>query len=208
MFLLDDHAVVREGVRAVLETDPDMTVVGEWDVAEGAADAIIAARPDVAVLDVRLPDGSGIEVLREVHQRDPSIKGLMLTSFDDGTAVFAAVVAGASGYVLKWVSIDTLANAIRLVASGHSMIDPALVLRMAEQGDRPSPEVPGLDDLTPTERSVLGLVAKGLTNRQIGDELSVAEKTVKNHVTSILAKLGVTRRTQAALLASRIGGVA
>lgn len=205
MFLVDDFAVTREGVRAVLETEPDLTVVGQWDVAEGAAEAIIAARPDVAVLDVRLPDGSGIEVLREVRERAPEIRGLMLTSHDDGTAMFAAAMAGASGYVLKWISLDALVNAVRLVASGHSLIDPGLVLRMAQQTDRATPEIPGLDELTPTERKVLALVAQGLTNRQIGEELSVAEKTVKNHVTSILGKLGVTRRTQAALLAARLG---
>ncbi|MFN8189230.1 MAG: response regulator transcription factor [Nocardioidaceae bacterium] len=205
VFLVDDFAVTREGVRAVLECEPDLTVVGQWDVAEGAAEAILAAKPDVAVLDVRLPDGSGIEVLREVHERDPEIKGLMLTSHDDGTAMFAAAMAGASGYVLKWISLDALVNAVRLVASGHSLIDPGLVIKMAERHDRHAAEIPGLADLTPSERRVLSLVAQGMTNRQIGDELSLAEKTVKNHVTSILGKLGVTRRTQAALIAARLG---
>ena len=205
MFLVDDFAVTREGIRAVLESEPDIAVVGEWDVAAGAAEAILAAKPDVAVLDVRLPDGSGIEVLREVRERDPGITGLILTAVDDDTAMFAAVVAGASGYVLKWISIDTLIHAVRLVASGHSMIDPALVLRMAQRAEKASADVPGLDELTPTEHKVLGLIAQGLTNRQIGLELSLAEKTVKNHVTAILAKLGVTRRTQAALLAARMG---
>jgi two-component system response regulator DevR len=205
VFLLDDHEVVREGVRAVIDAEPDLEVVGEWDVARGAARAIIDAQPDVAVIDVRLPDGSGIDVLREVRQQDPEIKGLVLTGFQDDTALFAAVVAGASGFVQKQVAIDTLVSSVRLVASGHSMIDPAVVLRLSERSQPAADEVPGLAELTPTERRVLVLVAQGLTNRQIGDELSLAEKTVKNHVTSILAKLRVTRRTQAALLAAKLG---
>jgi two-component system, NarL family, response regulator DevR len=205
VFLLDDHEVVREGIRAVLEAESDLEVVGEWDAVRGAADAILDASPDVAVLDVRLPDGSGIDVLREVRQRDPEIKGLVLTGFLDDDALFAAVVAGASGFVQKQIAIDTLVSSVRLVASGHSMIDPAAVLRLTERHQPVSEESPGLADLTPTERRVLVLVAKGMTNRQIGDELSLAEKTVKNHVTSILSKLRVTRRTQAALLAAKLG---
>jgi DNA-binding NarL/FixJ family response regulator len=205
VFLLDDHEVVREGIRAVLDSEPDLEVVGEWDVARGAVDAILEAQPDVAVLDVRLPDGSGIDVLREVRQKDPEIKGLVLTGFQDDNALFAAVVAGAAGFVQKQVAIDTLVSSVRLVASGHSMIDPAVVLRLTERQQPVADEAPGLADLTPTERRVLVLVAQGMTNRQIGDELSLAEKTVKNHVTSILAKLRVTRRTQAALLAAKLG---
>ena len=142
VFLLDDHEVVREGIRAVLDAEPDLEVVGEWDVARGAADAILDASPDVAVLDVRLPDGSGIEVLREVRQRDPEIKGLVLTGFQDDTALFAAVVAGASGFVQKQIAIDTLVSSVRLVASGHSMIDPAVVLRLTERNQPVAQESP------------------------------------------------------------------
>lgn len=202
VFLLDDHEIVRRGLRALLESEGDIVVVGEAGVAEGTAEAIIALAPDVAVLDARLPDGTGIEVCRQVRESAPGVHALILTSYDDDEAMYAAILAGASGYVLKQIEGSSLLSGIRLVASGHSLIDPAAALRLVQRSTEP-PEAPGFPALTKQEHRVLAAIAEGLTNRQIGERLHLAEKTVKNHVTNILSKLGVQRRTQAALLASK-----
>jgi two-component system, NarL family, response regulator DevR len=206
VYLLDDHEVVRQGLRALLESTGDIEVVGEAGTATDAASRIPALRPDVAVLDARLPDGSGIEVCRTVRAVDPSIKGLILTSYDDDEALFAAIMAGASGYVLKEIRGNDLVEAIRQVAAGNSLIDPTLTARVLERVRNPQTTAPELAQLTEQELKLLGLIAEGLTNRQIGERMFLAEKTVKNYVSSILAKLGLERRTQAAVLASKLLG--
>jgi two-component system, NarL family, response regulator DevR len=204
VFLLDDHEVVREGLRALLESEHDIEVVGEAGTAAEAASRIPALRPHVAVLDARLPDGSGIEVCRTVRAVDPSIRGLILTSYDDDEALFAAIMAGASGYVLKQIRGADLVNAVRQVAKGNSLIDPVLTARVLERVRHPQTTAPELASLTEQELKLLALIAEGLTNRQIGERMYLAEKTVKNYVSSILAKLGLERRTQAAVLASKL----
>ena len=206
VYLLDDHEVVRQGLRALLESTGEIEVVGEAGTATDAASRIPALRPDVAVLDARLPDGSGIEVCRTVRAVDPSIKGLILTSYDDDEALFAAIMAGASGYVLKEIRGNDLVEAIRQVAAGNSLIDPSLTARVLERVRNPQTTAPELAQLTEQELKLLGLIAEGLTNRQIGERMFLAEKTVKNYVSSILAKLGLERRTQAAVLASKLLG--
>ncbi len=206
VFLLDDHEVVRQGLRFLLENSGEIEVVGEAGTAREGIARIPALRPDVAVLDARLPDGSGIDVCRDVRSTDPSIRALVLTSYDDDGALFAAIVAGAAGYVLKQVSSQDLVQAVRRVARGESLIDPSLMVRVLERvrhGDRARDE---LSDLTDREREILELIAEGLTNRQIGERLFLAEKTVKNYVSSMLGKLGLERRTQAAVLASKLLG--
>lgn len=203
VYLLDDHAVVREGLRFLLERH-EIEVVGESGTAAEATARIPAIRPDVAVLDARLPDGSGIEVCRTVRSVDPGIKALILTSYDDDEALFAAIMAGASGYVLKEIKSSDLVSAIRQVAAGNSLIDPALTARVLERVRNGPATAPELAELTEQELKLLGYIAEGMTNRQIGEQMFLAEKTVKNYVSSILAKLGVERRTQAAVLASRL----
>src|SRR3954466_4480493 len=206
VFLLDDHEVVRQGLRALLESGGDIEVVGESGLAAEAAARIPALRPDVAILDARLPDGSGIEVCRTVRAVDADIKALILTSYDDDEALFAAIMAGASGYILKEIGGQDLVGAVRQVALGNSLIDPSLTARVLERvrnGPQTAPELAGLSE---QELTLLGLIAEGLTNRQIGERMFLAEKTVKNYVSSILAKLGLERRTQAAVLASRLLG--
>jgi DNA-binding NarL/FixJ family response regulator len=206
VYLLDDHDVVREGLRFLLERTDDIQVIGESNSAVDAAARIPALRPDVAVLDARLPDGSGIEVCRSVRAVDPTINALILTSYDDDEALFAAIMAGASGYVLKEIKSSDLVSAIRHVADGKSPIDPSLTARVLERvrnGPATAPELAGLTD---QELKLLGYIAEGLTNRQIGERMYLAEKTVKNYVSSILAKLGLERRTQAAVLASKLLG--
>jgi DNA-binding NarL/FixJ family response regulator len=206
VFLLDDHEVVREGLRTMLEATGEIVVAGESGSAEEAASRIPALKPDVAVLDARLPDGSGIEVCRAIRSVDPTLKALILTSYDDDEALFSAIMAGAAGYVLKEVRRSDLVNAIRLVAAGQSLIDPALTMRVLDRV-RSGPQIaPELKNLTEQEIKVLGFIAEGLTNRQIGERLFLAEKTVKNYVSTILAKLGLERRTQAAVLATRLLG--
>jgi DNA-binding NarL/FixJ family response regulator len=205
VYLLDDHDVVREGLRFLLERH-GIEVVGESDTASEAVARIPALRPDVAVLDARLRDGSGIEVCRAVRSVDPGIKALILTSYDDDEALFAAIMAGASGYVLKEIKSSDLVRAIRHVADGHSLIDPALTVRVLERVRNPPATAPELAQLTEQELKLLGHIAEGLTNRQIGERMFLAEKTVKNYVSTILAKLGVERRTQAAVLASKLLG--
>ena len=203
VFLLDDHDVVREGLRFLLERH-GLEVVGESGSAVEATSRIPALRPDVAILDARLPDGSGIEVCRAVRSVDPGIKALVLTSYDDDEALFAAIMAGAAGYVLKEITSSDLVAATRQVAEGKSLIDPALTARVLERVRNGPATAPELADLTEQELKLLGHMAEGLTNRQIGERMFLAEKTVKNYVSSILAKLGVERRTQAAVLASKL----
>ncbi|WP_374456031.1 response regulator [Nocardioides sp.] len=206
VYLLDDHDVVREGLKFLLEQQEDIEVVGESATATEAAARIPALRPHVAVLDARLPDGSGIEVCRTVRAIDPTINALILTSYDDDEALFAAIMAGAAGYVLKEIKSSDLVGAIRHVAAGKSLIDPAMTATILER-IRNGPSTPDeLASLTDQERILLGHIAEGLTNRQIAEQMFLAEKTVKNYVSSILAKLGLERRTQAAVLASKLLG--
>jgi two-component system, NarL family, response regulator DevR len=204
VFLLDDHEIVRRGLRDLLEGEGDIEVVGESGSAREAAARIPALRPHVAVLDARLPDGSGIDVCRDVRATDPSIKALILTSYDDDEALFAAIMAGAAGYVLKQIGAGDLVDSVRRVAAGQSLIDPQLMAKVLERVRSGPPEHEELAGLTEQERKILALIAEGMTNRQIGERLYLAEKTVKNYVSSILSKLGLERRTQAAVFASRL----
>ena len=204
VFLLDDHEVVRRGLRELLESTGDIEVVGESGLAAEATARIPALRPDVAILDGRLPDGSGIDVCRDIRSVDPSINALILTSYDDDEALFAAILAGASGYVLKQINGHDLIDTVHRVAAGQLLIDPALTARVLDRVRNGAPSQPELADLTDREREILGLIAEGMTNRQIGERLFLAEKTVKNYVSSLLAKLGLERRTQAAVLAARL----
>jgi DNA-binding NarL/FixJ family response regulator len=206
VFLLDDHELVRRGLHDLLDAEDDIEIVGEaGTVAEGVA-RIPALRPHVAVLDARLPDGSGIEVCRSVRSIDPDIRALVLTSYDDDEALFAAILAGASCYVLKQITGTDLVDAVRRVAAGQSLIDPQLVARVLDRVRNGPAEHEELAALTEQERKILTLIAEGLTNRQIAERMFLAEKTVKNYVSSILAKLGLERRTQAAVLASKLLG--
>jgi DNA-binding NarL/FixJ family response regulator len=204
VFLLDDHEIVRRGVRDLLETDPGISVVGEAGTAEAALARIPALRPDVAVLDVRLPDGDGVTVCREIRSRMPEVACLMLTSFGDEEALLQAVMAGAAGYVLKQIRGTDLIGAVRTVASGQSMLDPSATDRLMATLREQRPGRDPLAGLTEQERTILGLIGQGLTNRQIGERLFLAEKTVKNYVSGLYAKLGMERRAQAAALAARV----
>jgi DNA-binding NarL/FixJ family response regulator len=204
VYLLDDHEVVRQGLRTLLESSDDIEVVGESALASEASARIPALRTDVAILDARLPDGSGIDVCRTVRGVDPNIRALILTSYDDDEALFAAIMAGASGYILKEASGQDLIGAVRHVASGHSLIDPVLTERVLDRVRNGPETAPELACLTEQELKLLELVAEGLTNRQIGERMFLAEKTVKNYVSTMLGKLGLERRTQAAVLASRL----
>lgn len=204
VFLLDDHEIVRRGLRELLEASGDIEVVGESGLAVEATSRIPALRPDVAILDGRLPDGSGIDVCRDVRSVDPSIKALILTSYDDDDALFAAILAGAAGYVLKQIQGSDLVDAVRRVAAGQSLIDPMLTARVLDRVRNGVQKSPELADLSSREQEILDLIADGMTNRQIGEKLFLAEKTVKNYVSSLLAKLGLERRTQAAVLATRL----
>jgi two-component system, NarL family, response regulator DevR len=206
VFLLDDHELVRRGIRVLLEQEPDMQVIGEADTAQDATARIPALRPDVAILDARLPDGNGIDVCRDIRSVDPSIRALILTSYDDDEALFAAIMAGAAGYLLKQVRGTDLVSAVRLVAAGQSLLDPAVTQRVIERIRQGPQEPDELRSLTDQERRILELVAEGLTNRQIAERMYLAEKTVKNYVSSILAKLGLERRTQAAVFAAKLLG--
>ncbi|MEU1392242.1 MULTISPECIES: response regulator transcription factor [unclassified Nonomuraea] len=204
VFLLDDHEVVRRGVAALLGSEDDIEVIGEAGTAESAIARIPALKPDVAVLDVRLPDGNGVDVCREVRSKLPGLACLMLTSFADDDALFDAVMAGASGYVLKQIHGSDLVGAVRTVASGQSLLDPqttaAMLQRLRDQAARQDP----LAALSEQERHILDLIGEGLTNRQIGERMFLAEKTVKNYVSNLLAKLNMQRRTQAAALSARL----
>lgn len=204
VFLVDDHEVVRRGVRDLLESTGDVTVVGEAGSVAEAIERVPAAAPDVAVLDVQLPDGTGIELCRELRSQRPELSCLMLTSFPDDDALLDAVVAGASGYVLKQVRGSDLVDAVRQVATGHSLLDPVLRERAARRIRSGPEEDERLSHLTPQERRILDLLADGMTNRQIADEMFLAEKTVKNYVSNLLAKMGMSRRTEAAVYAARM----
>jgi DNA-binding NarL/FixJ family response regulator len=205
VFLMDDHELVRTGLKTVLSTEPDLVVVGEAGTAAEAMVRIPALRPDVAILDVRLPDGEGVQVCRDIRAAvDPPPACLMLTSYSDDEALFAAIMAGAAGYMLKQVTGMNLVSAVRTVAAGGSLLDPHLtasVLNRLRGGSGPAD--PGYAQLSPQERRVLELIADGLTNKQIGDRLFLAEKTVKNYVSSMLHKLGFQRRTEAAVYATQ-----
>jgi two-component system response regulator DevR len=204
LFLVDDHEVVREGLAELLDDVPDFEVVGSAGTAAQALARIPAARPDVAILDMRLPDGSGIDVCRDVRAALPETHCLILTSYDDQDAVLASVLAGASGYVLKEVRSAALIDAIRQAAMGRSLIDPAVIAAVVARVRDKSPTDTKLAALTEREREVLDLIAEGLTNKQIGERLFLAEKTVKNYVSGVLAKLGMQRRTQAAVFAAEL----
>lgn len=202
VFLLDDHEVVRRGLRELLEAEEDITVVGEADTAEIALGRIPATSPDVAVLDVQLPDGDGVEVCRDIRSKRPDIQCLILTSFADDEAMFAAIMAGAAGFVLKQVRGNDLVDAIRRVAAGESLLDPSMTAKvLARLREGPEDE---LSELTPQEKKILVLIGEGKTNRQIGEDLFLAEKTVKNYVSNLLSKLGMSRRTEAAAYAARL----
>lgn len=209
VFLLDDHEVVRRGVHDLLNDEPDITVVGEAATAEQALVRVPALRPRVAVLDVRLPDGDGVSVCRELRSAMPDLACLMLTSFDDEEALLDSIMAGASGYVLKQIRGSDLVTAVRTVARGQSLLDPSATTRLMarlrggqqKQEEEQPDALPGLTD---REREILALIGEGLTNRQIGQRLYLAEKTVKNHISRLLAKLGVERRIQAAVIATQV----
>ncbi|MGW8375598.1 response regulator transcription factor [Streptomyces sp. ODS28] len=209
VFLLDDHEVVRRGLADLLGTEGDMTIVGEAAGAEQALARIPALRPHVAVLDVRLPDGDGISVCRDLRARFPETACLMLTSFDEEDALLDAIMAGAAGYVLKQIEGADIVAAVRTVASGRSMLDPnttaRLMISLRQEPEEAPPGDPRLSALSPRERDILQLIGEGLTNRQIGLRLYLSEKTVKNNISRILAKLGVQRRIQAAVLAPQLG---
>ncbi len=205
VFLLDDHEVVRAGVRELLESGGEFVVVGEASTAEEALRRIPAAQPDVAVLDVRLPDGNGIEVCREIRSRMPQVACLMLTSFADDEALFDAIMAGASGYVLKQIRGTDLVDAVRHVAAGQSLLDPAVTTRVLERIRHGNEADKLLSRLTEQEGRILELIGEGLTNRQIAERMYLAEKTVKNYVSNLLAKLGMARRTEAAAYIARHG---
>jgi DNA-binding NarL/FixJ family response regulator len=202
VFLLDDHEIVRRGLRELFEAQEDLEVVGEASNADEAMLRVPPTRPDVAVLDVRLPGASGIEVCRDLRAAMPDLRCLMLTSFADDDALFSAILAGASGYLLKQIRGTELVTAVRRVAEGQSLIDPALTARVMERL-RGKQEDERIAKLSPQEHRILDLIAEGKTNRQIGAEMFLAEKTVKNYVSNLLAKMGFSRRTEAAVYATR-----
>lgn len=199
MYLVDDHEVVRRGLRELLESQSDLEVVGESGSALQAMRRIPALRPDVAVVDMQLPDGSGVEVCRSLQAPGVRTRALILTSFNDEEAMFAAIMAGASGYFLKEVRALDLVEAVRRVAAGLSLLDPAVTAQVLDRLRRATPVVAGVPGLTEQEGRILALIGDGLSNREIAETLFLAEKTVKNYVSSILAKLGLERRTQAAV---------
>jgi DNA-binding NarL/FixJ family response regulator len=206
VFLLDDHEIVRRGVADVLETDPGLRIVGEAKNAAEALARVPALRPDVAVLDVRLPDGDGVSVCRELRSSLPDLKVLMLTSYSDDEALFEAIMAGASGYLLKQIRGQDLVAAVHTVAAGGSLLDPTATAAVLARMRRAAEPAGPLARLSEQERTVLLLIGEGLTNRQIGERMFLAEKTVKNYVSHLLAKLGLERRTQAAILATELRG--
>jgi len=204
VFLVDDHEIVRRGIADLLDSADGIEIVGEAGTVREALRRIPATRPDVAILDARLPDGSGIDVCREIRSDDPRIRCLVLTSYDDEDAIFAAVMAGASGYLLKQIRGNSLIDAIRQVGAGKSLLDPEVTGRLLDRLRGDAATEPKAAQLTEREREVLDLITEGLTNRQIGQRLFLAEKTVKNHVSALLAKLGMERRTQAAAYGARL----
>jgi two-component system response regulator DevR len=200
VFLVDDHELARRGIAGLLEAEPDIQVIGEAGTAAQARARILATRPDVAVLDVRLPDGSGIDVCRDIRSADSTIQCLMLTAYDDDEAIYAAVIAGAAGYVLKDIRGAGLVDSVRKVAAGKTLLDPTLTARVVERMRGGATGDPRLASLSAREKQIMALIADGLTNREIGLRLSLAEKTIKNYVSGLLSKLGLQRRTQAAVL--------
>jgi two-component system, NarL family, response regulator DevR len=204
VFLLDDHEIVRRGVRELLEAQDDIEVVGEAGTADEGVTRIPATKPDVAIIDMRLPDGNGVEVCREVRSIDASIQCVILTSFSDDEALFDSIMAGAAGYLLKQIKGTDLVDAVRRVSAGQSLLDPSVTERVLERLRSGPEEDPRLARLTEQERKILDLIAEGLTNRQIGERLFLAEKTVKNYVSNLLAKLGMERRTEAAVFATKL----
>lgn len=204
VFLLDDHEIVRRGLRELLESSDDIEVVAEAGTAEEALRRLPAAMPDVAVLDVRLPDGNGVEVCRDIRSRMPTVHCLMLTSYADDEALFDSIMAGASGYVLKQIRGSELVEAIRKVAAGQSLLDPGVTARVLERLRVGSVADEKLEGLTDQERRILDLLAQGLTNREIAERMYLAEKTVKNYVSNLLSKMGMQRRTEAAVYAARL----
>lgn len=204
VFLLDDHEIVRRGIADLLGAEPDIEIVGEAGTVAEAMARIPAARPTVAVLDARLPDGTGIDVCRDIRTQSPEIQCLILTSYDDDEALFTAVMAGAAGYLLKEIRGSSLVDAIRQVAAGGSLMDPKVTGRLLARLRDGEPKDKRVEGLTARDRDILALIAEGLTNRQIGERLHLAEKTVKNYVSSLLAKLGMQRRTQAAVFGADI----
>jgi two-component system, NarL family, response regulator DevR len=210
VFIVDDHELVRRGLTDLLTATDDLIIVGEAATAGDALRRIPAATPDVALLDARLPDGSGIDVCREIRSSQENVKCVILTSYDDDEALFAAVMAGASGYLLKQIGGNSLVEGIRQVAAGRSLLDPAVTQKLLDRLRNPVEPDPVVGSLTAREREILDLIADGYTNRQIGERLFLAEKTVKNYVSGLLTKLGMQRRTQAAVfgatLRRRTGG--
>jgi two-component system, NarL family, response regulator DevR len=204
VFLVDDHEVVRRGLRDLMDAEEDLDVVGDAATAGMALAGIAATSPDVAVLDVRLPDGNGVEVCREVRARDPRVACLMLTSFSDDEALFDAIMAGAAGYLLKDIKGNDLVDAVRRVAGGDSLLDPSVTGKVLERLRKGDEEDPRLKALSDQERRILALIAEGLTNRQIAERMHLAEKTVKNYVSNLLAKLGMQRRTEAAVFYTQV----
>jgi two-component system response regulator DevR len=199
VFIVDDHELVRRGLIDLLTTTDDLIIVGEAATAGEALRRIPAAAPDVALLDARLPDGSGIDVCREIRSSHENVRCLILTSYDDDEALYAAVMAGASGYLLKQIGGNSLIDGIRQVAAGRSLLDPAVTQKLLDRLRHPVEPDPVAGSLTAREREILDLIADGCTNRQIGERLFIAEKTVKNYVSGLLTKLGMQRRTQAAV---------
>ena len=204
VFLLDDHEVVRRGLRELLESDGDIEVAGEAGTVEEALRRVAAVRPNVAILDIQLPDGSGVEVCRDIRSRHPEVNCLVLTSFSDDEALFSALMAGASGYLLKQIRGNDLLDAVRRVANGESLLDPGVTKQVLDRLRSGTREDDPLGDLTEQERNVFELIGEGRTNRQIAERLFLAEKTVKNYVSNLLAKLGMERRTEAAAYAARL----
>lgn len=205
VFIVDDHEVVRRGLIDLINAEDDLNVVGDAGNVHDALQQIVQLQPDVAVLDVRLPDGSGVELCREVRSIAPNVHALMLTSYADDEALLGAILAGASGYALKDIKGEDLLNTIRIIARGDSTLDAHAAERVRSRLRKAGSAAAELDDLTDQERRVIELIGEGLTNRQIAERMSLAEKTVKNYVSSLLAKLGLERRTQAAALAVRLG---
>ena len=200
VFLVDDHELVRRGIAALLTAEADIEVVGEAGTAAQARARIRATRPDVAILDVRLPDGSGIDVCREVRSDNADVKCLILTGYDDDEAIYAAVLAGAAGYVIKDVQGSGLLDSLRKVAAGKKLINSTMSGRVVQRITDTHHSDPRLESLSAREHDILPLIAEGLTNREIGERLGLAEKTVKNYISGLLSKLGLQRRTQAAVL--------
>ena len=205
VFLLDDHEVVRRGLHELIDTAEDLTMVGWAETASEALEKLPTVRPDVAILDVRLPDGNGIEVCRDIRSEHPEIQCLMLTSYADDEALFSSIMAGAAGFVLKQIRGSDLVDAIRRVGRGESLLDPAVTQRVLQRLREPPDEADAdLDRLTDQEKRILEYIGEGRTNRQIAEEMFLAEKTVKNYVSNVLAKLGMQRRTEAAAYAARL----